>query len=137
MTDKQKRDNIKQSIEKWKELMYLQLWTIKIMFKHCYNKDDRHSFADVYRLRPEYKSARMRFYLPVYSNDVNVDDYVIHELCHLVLSDYDYLIENECLAFPENGLVKVRENTTEHFTKILLRLSQDNKALIKEIQEAK
>jgi hypothetical protein len=126
LTDRQKRAEIKRLLDKWMEVAYLQLWKYRLRFSNRFHPESNLYVADVSCIQPEYKTFRIRFYLPAITKEVKIEQYVIHEIVHIVLTDYDYLIENECLAYPESSLIKARENTTEHITKIILKLVGDD-----------
>jgi hypothetical protein len=120
MTDKEKRAEILKTIAEFQERFNLWNWRIHPHFTKKINKGDRNTLADV-EVSYSYKWADMRFYLPAILNTKHIRETVVHEILHLLLSDYDWMITKTCLAYSEEVYAKVRENICEALTRIILK----------------
>jgi hypothetical protein len=120
VTDTAKRKLIKQRVAYWQERLLLQNWSIHLRWKHKL-LDDKKIVAYV-KTDVNYRIAKIYFILPAITNNVisRIGEFVLHELLHVVNAEYDWLIEEFVSAYPNALYYKVREQTTEHLTRIIL-----------------
>jgi len=124
MTDKEKIAEIKKQVKIWQDILLLQQWNIRLFFHKKKDRNDKDNMAHVTR-KLEYRFSRIHFFLPNIKKKT-LEDTVIHELVHLVLGDYDWLLEKSIL-FMKPAISKVCEGTTTHVTKIIANIAKINK----------
>ena len=118
MTDRDKRKLIKSRLAYWQDRLRLQRWEISTVFKQKFTGDYKGYIAHVGRDH-DYLTAKISFCLPKVSEGI-VDETVIHELIHIICAEYDWAIEEFTVGLPAKLYEKIRENTVETLTRIIL-----------------
>jgi len=124
VTDKEKRQEIRIWLKFWQQKLNLINWQIIPKWKNHLHSKNRKFVAETINTNVYYRTVKVNFYLPAITQDVekNIYQYTLHEIVHVLFSDYDWIIENFSVDCPNELYVKTRENMVENLTSIILKL---------------
>lgn len=97
----------------------LQTWKIKLKLSNTVLEDDP-GCKSLCARDAHYRTAQIFVFLPNITSKKMCRAVMVHELVHLILTDYDYLLEKSGVAKDNLAYAKVCENTTEQFSRIIL-----------------
>jgi hypothetical protein len=111
------REKVEKLIRQWQEILHLNDWQIEVQVRNRPSKRGAIVFPDF-----RYRKAT----ITVYNHHLFVEEYILHELLHLVVGDFTNLLsllaenklsnqEKQLLLFSEDQLV-------EKLTNILLEV---------------
>lgn len=91
-------DQISKQTKVWEERMVLQHWEIEHAFLDSYFGDDGEEdfkITATTESRPDYWQAKIKWYLPsaVRHDSTHIEKTLVHELCHVLLSPEQVLID--------------------------------------------
>lgn len=102
-----------QLVEDWEDKFGLANWKIRIAFDKDL-KQYAQTVAD-----PRYQTATITFNSRVLTDEVNWHTVIIHELIHIVMSMYDFYVDNK--VEDSDIIVVARENAVSQLGEIFLR----------------
>ena len=106
---------IEANINQWKVILGLGDWQIDI--NRLLGEDD--VFASILNNFPR-KEVAIQFTARAFINDEILEDTIIHELLHLVISSYSKRVD---ILLPENKIIEdLEEEVVERLTKIMKKL---------------
>jgi hypothetical protein len=125
VTDKEKKIIIIDRVNYWIQRMKLQHYEFYYRWHKKLNKVDKQRVAQVVP-NTDYLRAVLHFILPALDNMTmkEIYDYVAHELVHVIMARYDWLIEEFAIGYPEALFTQIKENTVETITRIILEASK-------------
>lgn len=103
-------------VKKWQEILALQDWVIIVFFKNK-SKSKGASISPNYR----YRKAT----LTIYNHQLNLEEYVLHELLHLIVGEYTALVfgllQDRMTSQEASILNREEDRVVEKLTQIILR----------------
>lgn len=115
--------------------LFLQKWWIDINWVEKINdSDDELACPAEININFDYQRAIISLY-PLFDklDDVEQRHILIHEMCHILLSDYQRTLSTSCngLNITDREREKVDESTTQHIASIIWKLNE--KKYLKEL----
>jgi hypothetical protein len=113
MTDKEYKKQVarvRKYLDKWQKPCGFGWWTIEVEYSRERDEDVAGTFAQCWSYW-QYRSGTLRFFLPVVANctDEQVEQNVLHELCHLIVSPLENFDSKEKRQITEYTTTLVAE----------------------------
>lgn len=116
---------IDEVITSYQHLFGLQNWKITLI-----KPEQDTELANAKTLAdPRYNSATMTIYPRFIVNPELWDEIIIHELIHIIMAGYDYLVDNTTItdipqATTDELLFNARESSVSQLTSIIMRIKK-------------
>jgi len=118
--------NFRNRLDYWIKLFGLENWTIYVVEEPQEENHNAKTLAD-----PRYKKATITVYPQLINNEQMWDSVIIHELIHIVMSTYDFYVDNlgheikneKGEIITDELFFIARENAVSELTTIYMRLS--------------
>lgn len=102
--------------QEWTKRFGLTNWKIQITFDPDCLKDG------ITQADPRYYRANITFNTSVLDQKEEWDRIIVHELIHIIMSLYDFYVDNSSKEGTDELLMTARESSVSQLTHIILRL---------------